>query len=106
MNIVVTRDRDYYHSGAVIVHSIDEALQYAHKEGETEVFILGGGKIYEQTIPLWDRLYLTEVHAEPEGDTYFPVFDESQFELTFEEFHKADDRNQYDFTFKILERKR
>jgi len=104
VNIVITRDRSYYHSGAIIVHSIDEALAHAHQEREEEAFILGGGKIYTQTKELWDRLYLTEVHASPDGDTYFPQIDQSLFQVTFEEHHEADDRNQYDYTFKILER--
>ena len=106
VNIVVTRDKTYYHSGAVIVHSIDEALAYAHKEGEEEAFILGGGNIYKQTLDIWDRLYLTEVHASPEGDTYFPEVDIDLFDLSFEERHEADDRNQYAYTFKILNRKK
>ncbi len=105
VNIVITRDKTYYHSGAIIVHSIDEALRYAHEEGEEEAFILGGGKIYSQTKELWDRLYLTEVHASPEGDTSFPAISLDQFEVAFEEFHKADEKNQFDFTFKILERR-
>ncbi len=105
VNIVVTRDKSYYHSGAVIVHSIDEALAFAHKEGEDEVFILGGGNVYKQTLDLWDKLYLTEVHASPEGDTHFPEVDFDKFYLSFEEKHKADERNMYDYTFKILKRK-
>lgn len=104
VNIVVTRDRSYFHSGAVITHSIDEALAYAYKQKETEAFILGGGKIYEQTRDMWDRLYLTEVHANPEGDTRFPDFNEQAFNLVFEEAHPADEKNQFSYTFKIFER--
>lgn len=104
VNIVVTRDRDYYHSGIIVVHSIDEALQYAHKENEDEVFILGGGNIYKQTLDIWDRLYITDVHARPEGDTLFPEIDRTLFRNVFKEVHKADERNQYDYTFNILER--
>ncbi len=106
VNIVVTRDKSYYHSGAIITHSIDEALAYAHQEGEDEAFILGGGNIYKQTLDIWDRLYLTEVHASPEGDTYFPEVNVDLFDLSFEERHEADERNQYSYTFKILNRKK
>ena len=105
INIVVTRDKTYYHNHAVVVHSIDEALAYAKAEGEEEVFILGGGKIYDQTKDLWGRLYLTEVKAEPNGDTFFPEVDFEQYNLTFEEAHQADEKHEYDYTFKILERK-
>ena len=103
-NIVVTRDRAFFHSGIEVVHSIDEALMFAHAAGEEEAFILGGGKIYEQTKDLWHRLYLTEVHASPEGDTFFPEIDTSQFNVSFEESHKADERHKYAYTFKILDR--
>ena len=105
VNIVITRDRSYFHSGVVVVHSIDQALAYAHEQKQDEVFILGGGKIYTQTMDLWHKLYLTEVHAAPDGDTTFPEIDFDRYNLIFEEAHKADEENQYDFTFKILERK-
>lgn len=104
VNIVVTRDKSYYHNHAVVVHSIEEALAYAKKEGEEEVFILGGGKVYEQTKDIWDRLYLTEVDASPEGDTLFPEVDYSQYNTVFEEEHLPDEKHAYAFTFKILER--
>ena len=104
VNIVITRDRSYYHSGAIITHSIDEALKYAHEAGEKEAFILGGGNIYKQTKNLWDRLYLTEVMATPEGDTKFPEMDYSKFKLTFEEPHNQDEKNDHDYIFKIYER--
>ena len=104
VHIVVTRDKGYYHSDIIIRHSIDEALAYAHQQGESEVFILGGGKIYEQTKGLWNRLYLTEVDAGPKGDTYFPELDYSSYNLTFTETHEADHKNQYSYTFKIYER--
>lgn len=104
VHVVVTRDKSYYHSNIVVKHSIDEALAYAHKEGEEEVFILGGGNIYKQTQDLWQRLYLTEVDAQPEGDTYFPEVNYDLFKITFDEHHVADDKNQYSYTFKIYER--
>jgi len=85
VNIVITRDKSFIHTGIVVVHSIPEALIYADKEGEQEAFILGGGKIYEQTKGLWNRLYLTKVKASPKGDTYFPEVDLSNYKLEFEE---------------------
>jgi len=104
VNIVVTRDKAYYHSGVEVFHSIDAALKYAYDQGEDEAFILGGGKVYEQTKDLWDRLYLTEVDAAPEGDTKFPEVDYSKFELSFEEAHQQDEKNDHDYTFKIFNR--
>lgn len=105
INIVVTRDRAYYHNHAIVVHSIDEALAYAKAEGEEEAFILGGGNIYAQTQDLWDKLYLTEVHATPDGDTYFPEVNLENYNSIFEETHQPDEKHEYAFTFKILEKK-
>ena len=105
INIVVTRDRAYYHNHAIVVHSIDEALAYAKAEGEEEAFILGGGNIYAQTQDLWDKLYLTEVHATPDGDTYFPEVNLENYNSIFEETDQPDEKHEYAFTFKILEKK-
>ena len=105
VNIVITRDQSYFHSGIIVVHSIPEALSYARNEGEEEAFILGGGKIYEQTQGLWDRLYLTEVKTAPEGDTYFPDVDLSLYDLDFEEAHSKDEKHAHDYVFQVWNRK-
>lgn len=68
-NVIVTRNREYQADGCRICHSIEQAL-----EGEN-VFIIGGGQIYRQTVQLADRMYLTLVGDEPAGDTFFPVYD-------------------------------
>lgn len=104
VHIVITRDESYFHTDCIVRHSIDEALQYAHEQGETEAFFIGGGRVYEQTQQLWDRLYLTEVHAEPQGDTFFPDIDLDAFSLTYSESHPADEKNQYPFTCNVYER--
>ena len=105
-NIIITRDEKFFHSDCIVVRSIDEALLAAHKNGESEVFILGGGQIYDQTKNLWDKLYLTEVDASPDADTYFPVVDLSEYVLTFEESHPQDERHKFRYTFKVFEHKR
>ncbi len=79
-NIIVTRKKDFEVDGAIIVHSIEEGLEVARGHQETEVFIIGGGEIYRQSLDLVDRIYLTEVDFDQEGDVYFPNFDESLFE--------------------------
>lgn len=78
-NIVVTRQKDYQAPGCVVVHSLQDALSYAGKKGETEVFICGGGEIYRHSLELVDRMYITYVDFEEPGDVYFPAFDESKF---------------------------
>ncbi len=103
-NIVVTRDPFFTADGVLIAHSIEEALGMAFDEGETEVFILGGAIIYRESIDLWDKVYLTEVDAEPEGDAFFPELNPVEWRETWREPHAADAKNEFAYTFKILER--
>lgn len=79
-NIIVTRNKEFTAEGCVIKYSIEDALEYAKSQGETEAFICGGGQIYKESIPLVDKIYLTEVDYSEEGEVYFPEFDESNFE--------------------------
>jgi dihydrofolate reductase len=104
-NIIITRDMFYLVNGCTVVHSLAEALQVAENEGETEVFIIGGGEIYAQSMHLYDKIYLTNVHADIKGSIVFPVIEEEDWDVTFEEYHVKDEKNEYDFTFRILERK-
>jgi dihydrofolate reductase len=103
-NIIVTRDPYYISSVCPIAKSIPEALEIANENGETEVFIIGGGQIYAQTVDLWDRLYLTEVDIEVDGDVFFPEIDMKQWKLISEEPHTKDEKNEYDYVFKVFER--
>jgi dihydrofolate reductase len=73
---------------------------------ETEIFIIGGESVYKQTFHLADKLYVTEVHANLAGDAKFPEIDYSEWVETFREDHKADEKNQYDYTFINYERKK
>ena len=74
-NVVITRNRDYVAEGAVVVHSLQEALEVARKAGETECFVIGGGQIYGQALKegLVDTQYITHVEASPEGDAFYPA---------------------------------
>lgn len=73
--------------------------------GESEVFILGGASIFEQMMPLAQRLYLTIVHAQVEGDAYFPAFDQDEWQLRSSEFHDADNDHAYSFSMNMYARK-
>jgi dihydrofolate reductase len=75
------------------------------KEINDEVFIIGGGSIYEQTMSLANKLYITEVDCEPIGDAYFPVFDKKDWNLVSEDPHLKDEKNEYNYNFKIYDRK-
>lgn len=104
-NIVVTRQKDFQAPGCVVVNSITEGLALAKKNNEPEVFIIGGADIYKQSMPEADRLYLTEIKATIEGDTFFPEFDKKNWKETMRQSHAADERHVYAFDFVIYERK-
>lgn len=103
-NIVVTRDPFFTAEGVLVAHSVEEALGMAYDNEETEVFIIGGGAIYRDSMDLWDKLYLTEVDIEPEGDVFFPEIDPSEWRETWREEHPADEKNEHGYTFLLLER--
>jgi dihydrofolate reductase len=103
--IVVTRDVNYKAEGCDVAHSVEDATRLARERGENEVFICGGAEIYAQTIGVADRMYLTLVDAEVSADTFFPEFDELEWNQRESSYQQADDRNQYPFTFKLMIRK-
>ncbi|MFZ6051931.1 dihydrofolate reductase [Halocola ammonii] len=98
-NIVVTRQDDYSAPEAQVVNSIKEGLDLAKEAGEEEAFVIGGGQIYDAALKenLIDVMYLTHIHSEFEGDTYFPKFDESDWERTLIMHHEKDEKNPHDF---------
>jgi dihydrofolate reductase len=104
-NIVVTSQRDYEAVGARVAASLDEALELARAAGEDEAFVIGGTRLFAEALPIADRLYLTRVHAEPEGDTVFPSFDADEWRVIDRREHPADARHEHAFTIMTLERK-
>lgn len=105
-NVVVTRNPFFIATGCLVTHNVAEAVELAEANGEEEVFIIGGGQIYEIALPHVDRIYLTEVDLEVEGDIFFPEIDLKNWTLIEETKNEADEKNEYDYTFKILERKK
>lgn len=103
-NIVLTRDTSWQAPDVEVAHSIEDAIQLAKKNDTKEIFIIGGGEIFRQTLPLADRVYLTRVHASPEGDTRYPELDPAEWQKTKSTPFEADDKNQYAHTFEIWER--
>lgn len=97
-NIVISRKKNWFEEGILIVGSIKEAVKFAKKIDEN-IFIIGGGNIYEQTMEVADKLEVTLVKAQLEADTFFPKIDPKIWKLTDEVFHEKDDKNQYDFSF-------
>ncbi len=103
-NIIITRDPYYVTSCCPVAHSIEEALKIAQQEGEEEAFIIGGGQIFNQSVDLWDRLYLTKVHTVLDGDVFFPEINMSEWKLISDLFRAKDDKNEYDCSFKVYDR--
>ncbi|HEY0976431.1 MAG TPA: dihydrofolate reductase [Flavobacteriales bacterium] len=105
VNIVVTREADYKAPGALVRHSLDEALDIARAADAKEVFIIGGGQLYAEAFErkLVERVYVTEIHAKIEGDTFFPKLGKEWKEVWSQE-HGKDERHAHAFTFKVLQR--
>ena len=103
-NILLTRDQTYKFEGAEIFFELEKAIAFAKEQGEEELMVIGGGEIYRQCLPFADRIYLTRVHAEIEGDVHFPDIEPSIWELKSEEFHEKDEKHNYAFTFQKFER--
>lgn len=109
-NIIVTRNIGYKHPGIIVTTTLEKAIDIAKKicveTKQDEIMIGGGAEIYRLALPLADRLYLTEVHMRPEGDTKFPEFDRSEWAETKREFHKAQAGESADYTITVLDRKK
>ncbi|HEY4942556.1 MAG TPA: dihydrofolate reductase [Rhizomicrobium sp.] len=96
-NIVITRDAAYAAEGAVVVHSLDEALAWAQAENPLEIMIAGGEAIYREALPHATRIELTEVHIAPPGDTHFPPLDKSAWRETAREERATADGLRYSY---------
>jgi dihydrofolate reductase len=103
-NIVVTRQKNFVAPGCIVVNSIDEGLQLARANHETEAFIIGGAEIYSQGFGKATKLYLTEIQTELEGDTFFPEFNKNQWKEVSRKHHLQDDCHKFAFDFVVFER--
>ena len=107
-NIVLSRQHDFHADGAMTATNITLALAMAEavcvKTGENEIHIIGGAHLYKAALPYADKLYITEVHAEPEGDTWFPEIEADKWRTTEHVDVGQDDKNNYPTTFKVMER--
>ncbi|CAD7801881.1 Dihydrofolate reductase [Chryseobacterium aquaeductus] len=102
-NIVISKKKNWFEEGILIVGSIKEAVKFAKKINEN-IFIIGGGTIYEQTMELADKLEVTLVKTNLEADTFFPKIDPKIWKLSNEVCHEKDEKNQYDFCFQTYEK--
>jgi dihydrofolate reductase len=102
---VVTRQKDFKAANCSIVHSLEEGLALAGKNKEEETFIIGGAEIYTLGLPMAKRLYLTEIDATIDGDTFFPEIKKPLWRETSRVHHPADSRHKFAFDFIVYERK-
>jgi dihydrofolate reductase len=103
INLVLTRDLRWGADGARTVHTVPEALAQAREAAE--LVVIGGAEVYRLVLPLARRIYLTHVHAEVTGDTFFPAFDPGEWRDVEQAAQPADERHAYPFTFVTLERR-
>jgi dihydrofolate reductase len=103
--VVITRRDDFAPEGAIVVKSLEDAIRVVEESGDEEPFIAGGAEIFQQSMHRADRMYLTRVHAEIEGDTFFPDFDDvSEWHLIDSEHFEADEKNEYPYSYLLYER--
>jgi dihydrofolate reductase len=105
-NIIVTRNPFFIATGTVVVHSIKEGISLAKKNKEEELFIIGGGDIYRHSLDIWDKLYLTVVDTEVDGDVFFPNINFDEWKLISSESHEKDEKNEFNYRFEIWEKLR
>jgi len=108
LNIVLSRDESFQPEGALVAHSIEEALKIAKQSAQGrktgEVMICGGKSVYEQFLPMADKMYLTYIKGDFEGDVYYPDFNKSNWREISREDHTPDQANQYPYSFIVFKR--
>ncbi len=102
-HIIVSRQMGYQVDDCLTVNSLEEALRQVPQD--QDVFIIGGGEIYTQALPIADVVELTRVHTEVEADTFFPEINSNEWQLTSEDYHPKDEKHAFDFTFETYIRK-
>ena len=105
-SIVITRNKDWMHEGVVTIHSIEQAIQQAASLGAKEIFVIGGAEIFATAIPQANRIYMTRIHHKFEGDVFFPKVNISEWNLVSERYCAADEKNLYNHTYQIWERRK
>lgn len=104
-HLIITRNSDYQvPEGHSAFQSVEEAFTFCNKKGIEQLFIIGGGQIYEETINMCDRLEITEVDAKPEGDTFFPEINSKIWKEVERESFPADEKNEFPFAFVTYEK--
>jgi dihydrofolate reductase len=103
-NIVITRQADWNAAGTITATDLQDALQKAKETNCNEIFVIGGGDIYKQCMEIADKIYMTRVHATLEGDTFFPVIDESKWQHTYNQDFETDEKHAFAYSFQTWDR--
>jgi dihydrofolate reductase len=106
VNLVLSRRPDYAAPGCRVVQNLEDALEIARRAGESEAFVIGGADVYAAALPVADRVYLTRVDAEVNGDVRFPPLASGEWRETAREEHASDARHAHPFAITVLERAR
>jgi dihydrofolate reductase len=108
LNIVLSRERDFVAPGAIVAGNLEEGLAHARRAakevGVDEIMVIGGDDVFRAVMPLAERIYLTEVHASPKADTWLKDFNLKDWRELFRERHEPGPKDQYPFSFVLLER--
>ena len=105
INIVITRKQSFHANDMIVTHSLAEAFDKAKAYPGKEIFIIGGGEIYKEAFPFVQRIYLTRVSGNFEGDAFFPQLNKSDWKLLSREPHDADEKNKFPCVFEVYRRK-
>ena len=103
-HVIITRQNNFEHEGCIVVQNIEKALSVCPIN--KNLYIIGGGEIYQQSISFADQLDITRVHHSFDADVYFPEIDPEIWELTSETYHSKDERHLFDYTFQTFVRKK
>ncbi len=102
-HVIITRQKNYNPENCIVVNSLEKAIEICPKD--EDVFVIGGGEIYKQSIAIADKIELTRVHSTFEADTFFPEIDTNIWDLVEEEFHPKDEKHLFDFSFQTYLKK-
>ncbi|BDD03692.1 dihydrofolate reductase [Aureibacter tunicatorum] len=105
LNVVITRNEGFEAEGCIVVKSIDEGVKASQQQGYDDIYVIGGGNIYAQTLSKVNTIYLTEIDGNFEGDVYFPELELSEWNIEEREDFQPDDKNKHAYSFLKLVRK-
>ncbi len=103
-NIIITRQKNYHAPKAIVVSSIEEAVEKAKQTNDNEIFIIGGAEIFNQTMHLADKLYVTKIYHSFDGDVYFPIINPNEWKEINRKKGVVDEKNKYEYDFIIYEK--